>query len=134
MQTQSTRLHEVGKRCSCVRHADAGDTEGRGYASVSFGFKRILVVEADLAEAEALSRGLRRHGHEVTTVENGGDALAAYNEAEIILLELELPDLDGLEICRKIRSDCDVPIILVTGRGPNLTVSSGCKPAPTTAW
>ncbi|MGC5031178.1 response regulator transcription factor [Micromonospora sp. DT229] len=82
--------------------------------------RRVLVVESNVAEAETLARGLRRHGHEVSSVETGVAALQAYDEADIVLLDLELPDLDGLEVCRGIRSACDTPIIAVTARGAEL--------------
>jgi DNA-binding response OmpR family regulator len=69
---------------------------------------------------EALTKGLRRHGHDVENVKTGRDALEAYEECDIILLDLELPDLDGIEVCRQIRAACDVPVIAVTARGTEL--------------
>lgn len=69
---------------------------------------------------EALARGLQRHGHEVHRVETGNDALLAYEDADLVLLDLELPDLDGLEVCRGIRAACDIPVIAVTARGTEL--------------
>ncbi|GAA2611483.1 response regulator transcription factor [Streptomyces tubercidicus] len=81
---------------------------------------RVLVVEGAADEAEALSRDLRRHGHEVDHVATGSEALRAYEDADLILLDLELSDLDGLEVCRTIRTACDVPIIAVTARGTEL--------------
>ncbi|WP_344138744.1 response regulator transcription factor [Luedemannella flava] len=80
----------------------------------------MLVVESNRAEAETLARGLRRHGHEVLSVDTGVVALQAHEEADIVLLDLELPDLDGLEVCRGIRSACDTPVIAVTARGAEL--------------
>ncbi|WP_243707205.1 response regulator transcription factor [Micromonospora sp. KC606] len=77
-------------------------------------------MESNRAEAETLTRGLRRHGHEVVSVETGVAALQVHEEADIVLLDLELPDLDGLEVCRGIRSACDTPIIAVTARGAEL--------------
>lgn len=78
---------------------------------------RVLVVENNTSDAEALAKGLQRHGHEVETVETGGAALQAYKEVDLLLLDLELPDLDGIEVCRGIRASCDVPMIAVTARG-----------------
>ncbi|MFC7482546.1 response regulator transcription factor [Luedemannella flava] len=78
------------------------------------------MVESNRAEAETLARGLRRHGHEVLSVDTGVVALQAHEEADIVLLDLELPDLDGLEVCRGIRSACDTPVIAVTARGAEL--------------
>ncbi|MBB1254617.1 response regulator transcription factor [Streptomyces alkaliterrae] len=81
---------------------------------------RVLVVESDVDDAEPLVSGLRRHGHEVETITSGRAALEAYEDADLVLLDLELPDLDGLEVCRAIRTACDVPIIAVTARGTEL--------------
>jgi DNA-binding response OmpR family regulator len=88
---------------------------------------RVLVVENNVGDLEALARGLRRHGHEVLPVETGSDALAAYQETDLVLLDLELPDLDGLEICRGIRATCDIPIIAVTARGTELDLVLGLQ-------
>lgn len=81
---------------------------------------RILLVENDPEDAETLAGGLRRHGHDVQNAATGNEALRLYEDADLILLDLELPDLDGLEICRTIRHACDVPIIAVTARDAEL--------------
>lgn len=81
---------------------------------------RVLVVTNDAAEAESLAAGIRRHGHEVMTVNTGKAALRTHGEADLVLLDFELPDLDGLEVCRAIRSASEVPIIAVTARGGEL--------------
>lgn len=81
---------------------------------------RVLVAEGDRTEAETLVRGLRRHGYDVASVETGVAALREYPDADIVLLDLDLPDLDGLEVCRGIRSAGDVPVIAVTARGAEL--------------
>jgi DNA-binding response OmpR family regulator len=78
------------------------------------------VVEDDDAAAETLIRGLRRHGYDADRVETGTDALKAFRRADLVLLDLELPDLDGLEVCRGIRAASDTPIIAVTERGTEL--------------
>jgi DNA-binding response OmpR family regulator len=77
---------------------------------------RVLVVENDPSDAEALAKGLRRHGHEVERAATGDAALRAYRDVDLVLLDLELPDLDGLEVCRHIRAACHVPVIAVTAR------------------
>ncbi|MFE1380570.1 response regulator transcription factor [Streptomyces sp. NPDC058740] len=81
---------------------------------------RILVVESEPRYAESLVTSLRRHGHHVSTVETGGAALQVYTSADLVLIDLELPDLDGLEVCRAIRAAGDTPIIAVTARGSEL--------------
>ncbi|RPE43823.1 DNA-binding response OmpR family regulator [Streptomyces sp. Ag109_O5-1] len=81
---------------------------------------RVLVVENDQSDMDTLAAGLRRHGHQVEGVGTGSAALQAYQVSDIVLLDLELPDLDGLEVCRSIRSLSDVPLIAVTGWGTEL--------------
>lgn len=81
---------------------------------------RVLVVANDSAEAESLASGIRRHGHEVVNADTGGAALRAHENSDLVLLDFELPDLDGLEVCRTIRLASDVPIIAVTARGDEL--------------
>lgn len=77
---------------------------------------RVLVVEDEKAIAEPLAEGLRREGFTVTVVGTGTEALAA-DEADVVLLDLRLPDTDGLDVCRQLRARSDVPIIVVTARG-----------------
>jgi DNA-binding response OmpR family regulator len=77
---------------------------------------RILVVEDEDAIAEPLAEGLRREGFEVERVATGEQALAAPT-ADVVLLDLRLPDIDGYEVCRRLRAHSDVPIIMVTARG-----------------
>jgi DNA-binding response OmpR family regulator len=81
---------------------------------------RVLVVEEDAAAAESLTHGLRRHGYDADSVDTGTHALQTHYRADLVLLDLELPDLDGLEVCRGIRAACDTPIIAVTARGTEL--------------
>ena len=77
---------------------------------------RILVVEDDRAIAESLEVGLGRHGVDVTVVGDGTSALRHADEVDLILLDLGLPDLDGSEVCRRIRERSAVPIIVVSAR------------------
>ncbi|ROQ66572.1 DNA-binding response OmpR family regulator [Streptomyces sp. 840.1] len=86
----------------------------------SAGGWRILIVESDAADALALEDGLRRQGHEVAAVDRGSVALEAHESVDLVLLDLELPDLDGLEVCKAIRSVSCVPLIVVTARGSEL--------------
>ncbi|MEV8020725.1 response regulator transcription factor [Streptomyces sp. NPDC086554] len=78
---------------------------------------RLLVVENDAGDAEKLVQGLTRHGHTVERAATGQAALRGYRHADLVLLDLELPDLDGLEVCREVRSASDIPLIAVTARG-----------------
>jgi two-component system, OmpR family, response regulator RegX3 len=76
----------------------------------------VLVVEDEDSIAEPLAEGLRREGFTVTRAATGAEALAAPT-ADVVLLDLRLPDIDGLDVCRRIRERSDVPIIAVTARG-----------------
>jgi two-component system, OmpR family, response regulator RegX3 len=76
----------------------------------------LLVVEDDDAIAAPLVAGLEREGFTVTRVATGGEALAAAG-AEAVLLDLGLPDIDGFEVCRRLRARSDVPILVITARG-----------------
>ena len=77
---------------------------------------QILVVEDEDAIAEPLVSGLRREGYDVERVATGEAALEA-PPADLVLLDLRLPDLDGLDVCRRLRERSRVPIIVVTARG-----------------
>jgi DNA-binding response OmpR family regulator len=80
---------------------------------------RILVIEDDDRVASALCAALERAGYAVERVVDGADGLAAvgHGGVDLVLLDLGLPDLDGLEVCRRIRSASGVPVIAVTARG-----------------
>jgi DNA-binding response OmpR family regulator len=81
---------------------------------------QILVVENHVSEAATLVRGLSRHGHRVDSVRTGAEALRLFGAVDLVLIDLELPDLDGLEVCRSIRAAGGVPMIAVTGLGSEL--------------
>lgn len=76
---------------------------------------RLLVVEDDASIGEPLTEALQREGFAATWVTTGADALAA-EPADLVLLDLGLPDLDGREVCRRIRDRDAVPIIVLTAR------------------
>ena len=76
----------------------------------------ILVVEDEDAIADPLVDGLRREGFDVSRVATGEAALEA-TPTDLVLLDLRLPDLDGLDVCRRLRERSRVPIIVVTARG-----------------
>ena len=80
---------------------------------------RILVVEDDDRLASALRAALERSGYRVERVADGGEALSAVGRdtPDLVLLDLGLPDLDGLEVCRRIRGASGIPVIAVTARG-----------------
>lgn len=77
---------------------------------------RLLLAEADPSVAEDLTSDLRRHGFVVHHVCTAAEALTSTGGVDLMLLGLELPDLDGLEVCRLLRERCDLPIIGMTCR------------------
>jgi DNA-binding response OmpR family regulator len=79
---------------------------------------RVLVIEDDAEIADVLRRFLRQEGHEVRTAADGDAALPAAAEfvPDLVILDLGLPGLDGVEVCRRLRADGDVPILILTAR------------------
>ncbi len=77
---------------------------------------RVLVVEDDAGIATQLVRGLARAGYAAGSVGTGSAALTA-PLPDVVLLDLGLPDIDGVEVCRRLRDASDVAIIVVTARG-----------------
>ncbi len=79
---------------------------------------RIMVVEDEESFSEALSFMLRREGYEVEVAGDGNTAMDAFERhgADLILLDLMLPGLSGLEVCRQIRVKSQVPIIMLTAK------------------
>lgn len=80
---------------------------------------RVLVVEDDATVAEVVMRYLEREGFEVETV---GDGLVALDRAraalpDVVVLDLMLPGLDGLEVCRRLRAVAPIPVIMLTALG-----------------
>lgn len=80
---------------------------------------RILVVEDEAIVAEVVERFLRREGYETLVVGDGRQALSALGNfiPDLIVLDLMLPEVDGLEVCRQVRSRGETPIIMLTARG-----------------
>ena len=90
------------------------------------GGMRILLVEDEHAIAEPLVEGLEREGFSVTHVDNGADALAA-PEPDLVLLDLRLPDIDGFDVARELRSRSRVPIIMMTARSEEIDIVVGLE-------
>jgi DNA-binding response OmpR family regulator len=79
---------------------------------------RVLVVEDDESIADVLRRTLRQEGHEVRSSADGVEALRTAEEfvPDLVILDLGLPGLDGVEVARRLRADSDVPILILTAR------------------
>jgi two-component system alkaline phosphatase synthesis response regulator PhoP len=78
----------------------------------------VLVVEDEASIASFVALYLKNAGYDVRTAANGTEALAAVGASppSLIVLDLMLPDIDGIEICRRIRQSSDVPILMLTAR------------------
>lgn len=90
---------------------------------------RVLVVDDDAALAEMLQMVLRHEGFETAWCGHGDRALAAFREVrpELVLLDLMLPGRDGIEICRELRAESGVPIIMLTARSDTMDVVVGLE-------
>ncbi len=90
---------------------------------------RILVVEDEGSFADALELGLRREGFDVEVVADGASALEAFDRhpPDLILLDLMLPVVSGIDVCREIRTRSDVPIIMVTARSTEIDTVVGLE-------
>ena len=80
--------------------------------------KRVLVVDDDVKTVELVKLYLNRDGYRVVTAYDGAEALrlARENHPDLIVLDLMLPEVDGLEVCRTLRAESDVPIIMLTAK------------------
>jgi DNA-binding response OmpR family regulator len=85
---------------------------------------RVLIVEDDVDIADVLRRSLRNEGYEVRTSADGAEALdvAAGFVPDLVVLDLGLPGMDGVEVCRRLRSDGDVSILMLTARADDYLV------------
>jgi len=79
---------------------------------------RVLVVEDDEPIADVLRRSLRNEGYDVRAAADGVEALAVAEQfvPDLVVLDLGLPRLDGIEVCRRLRAESDVPILILTAR------------------
>ena len=77
-------------------------------------------MEDDAAIADSLVVGLGRHGFDVSVAQDGATALRLVDRCDLVLLDLGLPDLDGSEVCRRVRETSGVPIIVVSARSGEL--------------
>jgi DNA-binding response OmpR family regulator len=80
--------------------------------------RRVLVVDDDAKTVELVKLYLSRDGYQILTAYDGGEALRLARESspDLIVLDLMLPDIDGLEVCRILRNESDIPVIMLTAR------------------
>ena len=86
------------------------------------GTARILLVDDEHAVQTLLSYPLRKDGYEVTSATDGQEAMQRFAEQrfDLVILDLMLPKLDGIEVCRRMRSRSQVPIIMLTAKGDEI--------------
>jgi len=90
---------------------------------------RILLVEDDPSIREVTAIGLKNAGFEVETAADGAAGLERWrvDRPDLVLLDVMLPRLDGLEVCREIRRESTVPIVMLTARGDTIDVVVGLE-------
>lgn len=90
---------------------------------------RVLTVEDDERIRTALRLALEDEGWEVDEVSSGEEALAAFDRvpADVVLVDIMLPGIDGFDICRAIRKSSDVPIVMITARSDTHDVVAGLE-------
>jgi len=90
---------------------------------------RVLVVDDDAALSEMLGIMLRNEGFEPTFVADGDHAMHAFREThpDLVLLDLMLPGVDGIDVCRQIRTESGVPIVMLTAKSDTVDVVLGLE-------
>lgn len=83
---------------------------------------KVLVIEDEVKLARFIELELKHEGYEVILAEDGREGIERFYESEpdIILLDLMLPQLNGIEVCRRIRKESDIPIIMLTAKGETM--------------
>jgi two-component system, OmpR family, response regulator len=96
---------------------------------MSNGSTRILLVDDEQSVQTLLSYPLRKDGYHVTSALDGREALERFTEArfDLVILDLMLPKLDGVEVCRQLRRHSQVPIIMLTAKGSETDKVAGLE-------
>ncbi len=112
---------------SRVRHARVSG--GISLPLVANGSTRILLVDDEQSIQTLLSYPLRKDGYHVTSAQDGREALQRFGEGrfDLVILDLMLPKLDGVEVCRQLRSHSQVPIIMLTAKGSETDKVAGLE-------
>jgi two-component system, OmpR family, response regulator len=93
------------------------------------GSTRILLVDDERSIQTLLSYPLRKDGYHVTSARDGREALQRFDEArfDLVVLDLMLPQMDGVEVCRELRARSQVPIIMLTAKGGEMDKVAGLE-------
>ena len=89
----------------------------------------VLVVEDEASFVEALTVGLRREGFDVVVAVDGAEALQIFDDAkpDLVLLDVMLPKISGIDVCRQLRKKTQIPIIMVTAKGAEIDTVVGLE-------
>ncbi len=89
----------------------------------------VLVVEDEASFVEALTIGLRREGFDVVVATDGAQALEMFDDAQpdLVLLDVMLPKISGIDVCRQLRKRTQIPIIMVTAKGAEIDTVVGLE-------
>ncbi|MBQ4435910.1 MAG: response regulator transcription factor [Clostridia bacterium] len=84
--------------------------------------KRILLVDDEPTMLKGLKYSLEQDGYEILTAQDGEEALSVFfdNEVDLVLLDVMLPKMDGIQVCQRIREQSNVPIIMLTAKGEDM--------------
>ncbi len=87
----------------------------------------MLLIEDDPLLRRGLELALSRYGHEIRTAPNGEDGLHEFRRqpVDLVVLDVMLPGIDGFEVCRRLRAEGEVPVIMLTARGDDFDVVGG---------
>src|SRR3954468_10884660 len=90
---------------------------------------RVLLIEDDQAVRDSLEFALRRQGHAVESAATGEEGLVRLRGTppDIVVLDLMLPGIDGFEVCRRVRAQGTVPVVMLSARGDDFDVVSGLE-------
>ncbi|MFV9429940.1 response regulator transcription factor [Rhodococcus pyridinivorans] len=88
---------------------------------------QIAVVEDDDGVGDALVEALTSHGHRPIRMRRGADLLLGHRDLDVVILDLGLPDADGLQVLRQLRAVSDVPVVILTARGDERSVVRGLR-------
>jgi two-component system response regulator MtrA len=135
-------IQKVGRRASQTR-ATSRSTGGAFHSGCKIGVPlrlsrweldtrrvaQILLIEDDSSIRRSLGLALGRHGHQIRTAETGEDGLRQLRAArpDIVVLDLMLPGIDGFEVCRQIRVNGNVPVVMLTASNDDFDVVGGLE-------
>ncbi|MBE9179799.1 response regulator [Oculatella sp. LEGE 06141] len=89
----------------------------------------VLLVDDEAPLRESLTYALEKEGYDVTTAADGADAIKQFHKQvpDVILLDLMLPQIDGMEVCWRIRAFSDVPIVMLTAKDQDIEKAWGLE-------